>query len=166
MTKDLMLQEYNRGPKQLANRPNYKLWTYEESQVVQARHNWILLAVVLALIGGFSGYMLRCVYDYNLHSTAIAAQWDWVAEVDSREMFTVLMTVVGAVLGVMIAYLFRNKYAQSDHCWTWFSSAAVLPMGTFLAAPVVVWLIAVVVGLVTIAIGLAVIYFIWNMIFG
>ena len=64
-----MMQEYNKGPRELASVPNYKLFTYQEAMDVQAKNHWGVLAFVLAVAGGVSGYLLRGLYlgifDYN-----------------------------------------------------------------------------------------------------
>jgi hypothetical protein len=161
-----MMQEYNKGPRELTSVPNYKLFTYQEAMDVQAKNHWGVLAFVLAVAGGVSGYLLRGLYlgifDYN----AFAVQHDWIADVNSVGQFTLLMVAVGVVLGVLIAYIFRNKYANSNFGWAWFSSALVLPLGTYAVAPVVLWVLGVLVTLLGIAVGLAVIWFIWNIFFG
>lgn len=165
MDSQMMMQEYNKGPKELAGAPNYKLFTYQEAMDVQAKNHWGVLAFVLAVAGAVSGYLLRGLYLGIFDAGSFAMQHDWIAEMDNIGQYTVLMVAVGAALGVLIAYLFRNLYANSSFGWAWFSSALVLPLGTYALAPVVLWVIGVLLALLGVAIGLFIIWFIWNLFF-
>ena len=160
-----MMQEYQKGPKELASVPNYKLFTYQEAMDVQAKNHWGVLAFVLAVAGGVSGYLLRGLYLGIFDPDAFAVRADWIADVNSVGQFTLLMVAVGIVLGILVAYIFRNKYANSNFGWAWFSAALVLPLGVYALGPVVLWLLGVAVGLVSLAVGLAIIWFLWNLFF-
>lgn len=160
METEMMIQEYIDGPREPVGGPTYKLWTYEEAMVVQSKNNWWVLAVVLALAGAVSGYLLRNLYYGVANPNAIVAGQNWIANTDNESQFVLLMIAVGAALGVLLAYLFRNKYANSNFGWSWFSSAFVLPLGTYAMAPIVWWVVMFVVSLVMLAVAVAVIWFI------
>ena len=162
MKPEMMMQEYTDGPRELAGGPTYKLWTYEEAMEVQSKNSWGVLAVVLALAGAVSGYLLRNLYFGVFDPKSIVASHNWIANTDNAGQFTLLMIAVGTILGVLLAYLFRNKYANSNFGWSWFSSALVLPLGTYALAPIVWWVVMVVVGLVILAVALGIIWFIWE----
>lgn len=163
MEPEMMIQEYTNGPREAGDGPTYKLWTYEEAMEVQSKNNWWVLAVVLALAGALSGYLLRNLYFGVFNPKAVVAGHNWIANTANADQFMVLMIAVGTALGVFLAYLFRNKYANSNFAWSWFSSALVLPLGTYALAPIVWWVVVVSIGLVILAVAVAVIWFIWKL---
>lgn len=163
MESEMMMQEYTDGPRELTDGPAYKLWTYEEALVVQSKNHWGILAVVLAAAGGLSGYLLRNLYFGVFNPDAIVAGHKWIANTESASIFTVLMIGVGVALGVLLAYLFRRPYANSNYGWSWFSSALVLPLGTYALAPIVWWVLVFVTGLLLLLLALGVIWFIWQL---
>lgn len=168
METSMMIQEYTGGPRKLAGAPTYKLWTYQEAMEVQSKNNWIMLAVVLGLAGAVSGFLLRSLYLGDFDSSAIVANHTrgWIYDMETLGGYTALVVLVGAALGVLIAFLVRNLYAKANFGWTWFSSGLVLPLATYVLAPVVLWVVTFVLGLLLVALILGAIWFVWNIISG